>query len=235
MKNEVSYLLYLLQEPIQFVCLAFMALMYAIKIRQLLKFPGPPEKAELKGNRWTGAIQSLGNVLSPWAMESRRTDLFFYAEFAVFHIGVILTIAATLLIPLAPSLMAPPVTKFFMLFMVLAFLVGLRRIRRRVTERRIRSISSPDDYIAIILITVFIGAGFMALWGWLEGRPETGWMWLFFVLTTFFLLYVPFSKVSHYVLYPFGRIMFGQIFGGRGALEISAQAEEQSEQGGRLK
>lgn len=221
MNNEVSYALYLLEEPIQFVCLAFMAFMYAVKIRELLKLPGPPEKAELKGDRRAGAIESLTNVVKPWAMESRRTDLFFYAEFAVFHVGAILTIAATLLIPLAPSLMIPPVTKFFMLFMALAFLVGLRRVRRRVTERRIRSISSPDDYIAIILMTFFMGVGFMTLWRWLDGAPETGWTWLFFLLTTFFLLYVPFSKISHYILYPLSRIMFGQIFGGRGVLKTN--------------
>ena len=40
-------------------------------------------------------------------------------------------------------------------------------------------------------------------------------------MTTFFLLYVPFSKISHYVLYPFGRVNFGMIFGGRGILNQS--------------
>lgn len=223
MENNVSYALRVLEEPVQFLCLAFMALMYAIKIAQLLKVPAPPEKGKLKGDRTAGAIQSLGNVINPWAMESRRTDLFFYAEFVVFHIGVLLAITTTLLIPLAPGVLVPPVTKLIMVFMLLAFLVGLRRIQRRVTDRRIRSISTPDDYIAVILITTFVGVGFLALAQWLEGKTDTGWMWLFFLLTTFFLLYVPFSKISHYVLYPFGRIMFGQIFGGRGALKENNQ------------
>jgi len=105
-----------------------------------------------------------------------------------------------------------------MVFMGLAFLIGLRRIHRRLTVPEIRIISSPDDYFAISLMTVFFAVGFGALWLWLDKRPETALMWVFFLMTTFFLLYVPFSKISHYVLYPFGRVMFGQIFGGRGVL-----------------
>ncbi len=223
MENKVSFALYVLQEPVQYVCLTFMALMYAVKIYQLMKKPGPPEKAELKGDRFAGAMHSLANVLRPWGMESTRKDMFFYAEFLVFHIAVALTIGSTFFIPLAPQVMTPLVTKVIMLFMALAFFVGLHRIYRRMTDPRIRIISSPDDWFAIILMTVFFGVGFFAMSLWLTGSPDTGWMWLFFLMTTFFLLYVPFSKISHYVLYPFGRVMFGQIFGGRGILNRHAR------------
>jgi nitrate reductase gamma subunit len=110
-----------------------------------------------------------------------------------------------------------------MVFMGLAFLIGIRRIIRRLTDERLRIISSPDDYFAIILMTAFFAIGFIALWMWSLGKPETGYMWIFFMMTTFFLLYVPFSKISHYVLYPFGRVMYGQIFGGRGILNRHAK------------
>jgi nitrate reductase gamma subunit len=218
MSNEVSHALQILEEPVQYVCLAFMALMYTIKIRQLLKKPFPAEKAELKGDRVAGALHSLTNVLRPWDMESTSKNLFFYIEFLIFHIAVALTIGSTFLIPLVPSLMSPTVTAVFMVFMGLAFLIGLRRIYRRITVPEIRIISSPDDYFAIILMTAFFGVGVVTMWLWIQGKPETGWMWLFFLMTTFFLIYVPFSKISHYVLYPFGRVNFGMVFGGRGIL-----------------
>jgi nitrate reductase gamma subunit len=218
MENNVSHALYILQEPVQYMALSFMALMYIIKIRQMLKKPIPPEKAELKGDRVAGALESLTNVLKPWSMESTRKNLFFYAEFMIFHIAVALTIGATFFIPLVPSLMTPAVSKVFMLFMGLAFLIGLRRIYRRLTVPEIKIISSPDDYFAISLMTVFFAVGFVAMWMWINGNPDTGWMWIFFLLTTFFLLYVPFSKISHYILYPFGRVNFGRTFGGRGVI-----------------
>lgn len=214
----MSHALYILQEPVQYVCLLFMASLYAMKIYQLMKKPGPPEKAELKGDRYAGAVHSLANVLRPWGMESTRNHMYFYTEFVIFHIAVALTIGSTFLIPLTPWLMTPLVSKVIMVFMGLAFLIGLRRIYRRFTVPEIRIISSPDDYFAITLMTVFFGVGFVTMYLWIQGRPETGWMWIFFLMTTFFLLYVPFSKISHYVLYPFGRVMYGQIFGGRGVL-----------------
>jgi len=218
MENTVSHALYILEEPVQYMCLTFMALMYANKIYQLLKKPFPPEKAELKGDRVAGALLSLTNVLRPGDMESTQKNPYFYAEFLIFHIAVALTIGYTFFIPLTPQLMAPAVTTVIMIFMGLAFLIGLRRIYRRVAVPEIRIISTPDDYFAIILMTMFFAVGFVTMYLWMQGKPETGWMWLYFLMTTFFLLYVPFSKISHYVLYPFGRINFGMIFGGRGVL-----------------
>jgi hypothetical protein len=41
-------------------------------------------------------------------------------------------------------------------------------------------------------------------------------LYALFGLTTFFLLYVPFSKISHYLYYPFARLYFGRHFGRRG-------------------
>jgi hypothetical protein len=73
-------------------------------------------------------------------------------------------------------------------------------------------------------MTIFFGVGFVTMWLWIQGQPETAWMWIFFLMVTFFLIYVPFSKISHYVLYPFGRVNFGVIFGGRGVLNRGSQA-----------
>jgi len=223
MENKVSLAMWILQEPVQYVCLAFMATMYIIKIRQLLRKPFPPERAELKGDRVAGAVHSLANVLRPWEMESTKNNLYFYAEFMIFHIAVALTIGSTFFIPLTPWLMTPAVSAVIMVFMAMAFLIGLRRIYRRFTVPEIRIISSPDDYFAIILMTAFFAVGLGAMWNWIRGVPESNWMWVFFLMTTFFLLYVPFSKISHYVLYPFGRVNFGMIFGGRGVLNKNAK------------
>lgn len=218
MENTVSHALYILEEPVQYLALSFMALMYIIKISQLLKKPFPPERAELKGDRVLGSLHSLTNVLRPWDMESTSKHLFFYAEFMIFHVAVALSIGATFLIPLAPGLMTPTFTGIIMVFMALACLIGLRRIYRRFTVPEIKIISSPDDYFAITLMTTFFAVGFGALWLWIEGKSDTGVMWAFFLMTTFFLIYVPFSKISHYILYPFGRVNFGMVFGGRGIL-----------------
>jgi hypothetical protein len=40
------------------------------------------------------------------------------------------------------------------------------------------------------------------------------------MLTAFFLVYVPFSKISHYLYYPFTRFYFGKTMGYRGVYPI---------------
>ena len=42
----------------------------------------------------------------------------------------------------------------------------------------------------------------------------------FFMLTAFFLIYVPFSKISHYLYYPFTRYYLGKTMGYRGVFPI---------------
>ena len=41
-------------------------------------------------------------------------------------------------------------------------------------------------------------------------------MLTYFLLTAFFLMYVPFSKISHYLYYPFTRYYLGKTLGYRG-------------------
>jgi hypothetical protein len=48
---------------------------------------------------------------------------------------------------------------------------------------------------------------------------------LYFILTAFFLIYVPFSKISHYLYYPFTRFYFGRTMGHRGVYPIKRNAQ----------
>jgi hypothetical protein len=203
------------------IALIWMATLYTIKIIMLIKKPGPAEKAELKGNRTSGAILSLFNVLMPWSMESSRSNYYFYLEFLIFHIAVALTITSTFTLPFWPEIMTPTVSVVIMVFQGLAVLIGLRRIYRRLAVPEIKIITTVDDFFAVVLLTTFFAVGIGAFYYWMQGQADTSWMWLFFALVTFFIIYVPFSKISHYVLYPFGRWFYGQTFGGRGVLNQS--------------
>ena len=47
----------------------------------------------------------------------------------------------------------------------------------------------------------------------------------YFLLTAFFLVYVPFSKISHYLYYPFTRYWLGRSLGYRGVFPIESVHE----------
>ena len=81
-----------------------------------------------------------------------------------------------------------------------------------------RAISTPDDYFSLGLLTVwFFFAGLSAP---NDASGGEGHLVTFFILTAFFLVYVPFSKISHYLYYPFMRFYLGRSLGHRGVYPI---------------
>jgi nitrate reductase gamma subunit len=152
-------------------------------------------------------------------MESTRTKLFLYVQFVLFHIGVVAAIALSFIIPYAPaSLQNAIVVLSFQLVIGAACLVGVLRFIRRVSDPYMRAISSPDDYFSLVLLTVWFFFGVLAA---PNNLAHGEWHLLtFFLLTAFFLIYVPFSKISHYLYYPFTRYYFGKSMGYRGVYPI---------------
>jgi len=149
-------------------------------------------------------------------MESTRKRPGFYAQFVVFHVGVAAAIAGTLIIPYAPGLFdRRPVVLLFQGLIAAAFVVGIVRLVRRLNNPVLRSVSSPDDYFSLVLLIVWFAAAVLAV----PNRPENGEgpLIAYFALTAFFLVYVPFSKICHYLYYPFTRYYLGRSLGHRGA------------------
>jgi hypothetical protein len=160
-------------------------------------------------------IYSWANIAMPWAMESTRTKLFIYVQFVIFHLGVVAAIGLSFVIPYAPGLLASSTLVFLLQITVgLAFLVGIYRILRRVSSNYMRAISTPDDYFSLVLLTVWFFFAFLSV-----PNSTAGGEWhllTYFMLTAFFLIYVPFSKISHYLYYPFTRYYLGKTMGRRG-------------------
>jgi nitrate reductase gamma subunit len=210
-------------ETIHWIALAIMATVYTVRLWWLLQFrsarerqpPGQPDRT----NATRGGLYSLANVLMPWAMESTRKGLPFYLTFIVFHVGVAAGIALAFTSSLyRPAVEIPAVATTIMALLGAAFLIGLFRIVRRFTLPHLRLISSPDDYFAVIMLTGWFLSGLLAqahVLGWL--RSEL-FLVAFLLATSFFLIYVPFSKISHYLYYPFTRYWLGRSLGHRGSM-----------------
>jgi len=219
----MSTFLHFAEHTLQEAALVFMALVYLTRIRWLLKFKAGKERQAATGtgdtNPRKGILYSWANIVMPWAMESSRTKIFFYAQFVLFHLGVVAAIGLSFIIPYAPGLLENPSVVILMRIMIgAAFLVGLARIVRRISNLYIRAISSPDDYFSLILLTGWFFFAFLSV----PNRTDSGeWHLLtYFIPTAFFLIYVPFSKISHYLYYPFTRFYLGKTLGHRGVFPI---------------
>jgi hypothetical protein len=215
--EPVSKLLRLVENEVQIVALVFLAVVYTARLLWLFRFRSRKERTMAAGREAEGIAYSLMNVAMPWAMESTRKKPVFYAQFVVFHLGVVAAIAATFIIPYAPAVFeSRAVVLLFQAVLAAAFLVGFIRLARRLTNPVVRLVSSVDDFLSLILMILFFGAGVLAV----PNRHDLAeWpLLLFFGLTAFFLIYVPFSKISHYLYYPFTRYFLGRTLGHRGAL-----------------
>lgn len=221
--HEISPLLHFAEHRLQEMALGLMALVYAIRIAWFLRFKAGKERQPPTGRAGTtvtkGVLYSWANIAMPWAMESTRTKPLLYAQFVVFHLGVTAAIGLSFVIPYTPGVLE--ITGFVPALQVViggAFLVGILRILRRARDPYMRAISSPDDHFSLLLLTVWFLFAFLAV---PNSTANGEWHLLtYFILTAFFLVYVPFSKISHYLYYPFTRYYVGKTMGYRGVFPL---------------
>ncbi len=206
---------------LQIVALLFMATVYTLKIRWIFRFPQGKDRQAPRGvsSGPRGAKTSLLAIAMPWTMGSTREHPVLYAQFVIFHLGVAGSIAMSFVIPYAPGLMrGPGIVLALQLLFLAAALVGLVRFGRRAGSPYMRSISSPDDYFSMCLLIVWLV--FSALAAPNNPHDGEGPLLAYFFLTAFFLVYVPFSKISHYLYYPFARWYLGRTLGHRGVYPL---------------
>jgi nitrate reductase gamma subunit len=219
----MSWLLHFSEHRLQEMALGFMAIVYCIRIAWFLHFkPGGERQGETGASDttpWKGALYSWAIIAMPWVMESTRKKFFLYLQFVVFHLGVAAAIILSFIIPYAPALLQHRAAVLtFQVITGAACAVGMVRMARRIGSRYMRAISAPDDYFSLGLLTAWL---FSAVWASPNDltHGETP-LLAFFLLTAFFLVYVPFSKISHYLYYPFTRYYFGKSMGYRGVYPI---------------
>jgi hypothetical protein len=220
---ETSPLLHFAEDQLQIFALLFMAAVYTLKVRWILKFPAGKDRQARTGSRQTdgpkGAQYSLFNVAMPWAMASTRRHPLFYAQFVIFHLAVTVSIAMSFIIPYGPGLIASrTVVIALQVIFAAAVVVGVTRLIRRISNPYMRAISTPDDYFSLTLLIVWLAVSVLATPNNREVSELP--LLLYFFLTAFFLVYVPFSKISHYIYYPFTRWYLGKTLGHRGVYPV---------------
>jgi len=213
-------------EVVHWAGLAIMTIVYTIRLFWLFSFKNGRDRQRpgLMGSTGLGVpVYSLMNVAMPWAMESTRRGLFFWVTFVIFHLGVTVGIAFAVLGSLLPGVFSTAVVATVVqAMMAAAFLVAVGRMVRRIVLPHLRLISTPDDYFSLATLTVwfFLGPFASAHMAATPVAMGEGWLVAYLFATAFFLVYVPFSKISHYLYYPFTRFWIGKTLGHRGSMSI---------------
>ncbi len=213
----MSEFLRVIENEVQIAALLFMAAVYAVRLVWLFRFRSRKERASAEGRAGAGVGLSLMNIARPRDAESSRKHPGLYAQFVIFHVGVAAAIAATFIIPYAPRFFEnKAMVLLFQGVIGAALVVAVTRLVRRLRNPALRAVSAPDDYASLVLMILFFAAGVLAVPNDFH-RSEAP-LIAFFGLTAFFLVYVPFSKIGHYLYYPFTHFFLGRTMGRRGVL-----------------
>lgn len=202
----------LVMNQLHYFGLLFMILAYTYKIYQLFKKPAAVEGTPARGDHKKAIKYAYLTLAMPWEIESQKQNLYRYFEFVVFHLAMAVGIGFAFIVPIIPEAMKNPIIALFsQLFFVLGFLVGISRLLRRIVKPEMRKISTPDDFFCLLLLSLWMFTGIFCA----PLKSET-WLFWYYCIASFFLFYVPFSKISHYIYWPFIRFYVGKHFGHRG-------------------
>ena len=206
-------LLHFVEWELQIFALSVFAILYGLRVRSLMKLPLPKEKAPAKGSAANGVAVSFGGLIFPWSMDSTKIHLGRWIEFAVYHLGALAAIGATFTLPFSPAIMTQPVRIVLAVAISLGVIAGFFKIFRRFTDPHIRHVSTPDDFFSLFAVQVY----FITAAGCLYFFTDM-WRFVYFLITALFLIYVPFSKISHYLYWFFARTIIGIRYGRRGVI-----------------
>jgi len=169
-----------------------------------------PSYAIPEGSARRGVLYAFVRGMLPWEKESVATHLPTFVAGLLYHAGVFTALLFLLLLMIE----APPTHFLSQIFraLVLAGLVsGLGLLIKRVTSRKMRVISVPDDFVANALVDLFLGLAFVAM----ISPAVTP---VFLIAATVLFLYMPMGKIRHCVFFFYTRFVFGVFFGRRGVL-----------------
>jgi len=170
-----------------------------------------------RGKPHRGIFYSLGPGMLPWEKESAAKHLPTYLAGVLYHAGIFAAILLSL--GLAVQVDIPkPLPTLFMVTMAGGFLAGTGLLLKRSLKPSLRYISCPDDFLANILVDIFLLTGLLSV-----SFPALVSFFLATAILTF--LYVPLGKIRHCFFFFYSRVLFGSYFGRRGVLPPESRAK----------
>ena len=181
-----------------------------IRVIQLLAHPVAPDPSPPKASARKGIIYAFTLGMLPWKKESASLHPLVYIRGVLLHAGIF-TFIILLFVSLWVNITNLSGRVAFSPTLALGFIAGVIALIARFTDRNLRALSRPDDYISLVLVSLVLlsGLGFV-----LDITSRT----VFWGFVSVLCLYLPWSKVPHVAYFFFSRTVFGVMFGRRGVL-----------------
>jgi len=191
--------------------LGVMVVSLIVQWRRVRRLPAPSEHAPAAGRAGAGIRYAFTTAFLPWSKESGRRHPMGYGAGVVLH-GAVMVAGTLAVVGVWRPLPSPGWGGGVLVVALAAGLVaGLGLLIRRLATPRVRSLSIPDDFVAVGLVTASVVAGLGAVTGLLPLSALHG-------AVALLALYLPLGKLRHMVFLVASRVYWGRTLGRRGVL-----------------
>jgi nitrate reductase gamma subunit len=166
------------------------------------------------GSPLAGVIYNFTWAMLPQHKESIRLHPGTFTIGILMHLGIFYAIIRTLLLIIDPTLIAPGLHLIGIIPAIGAF-CGIFLLIKRIITPKMKLMSSPDDYISILLTLCLCGVAAMHDFG----RVGPG---ALMVMATIVFIYMPFGKLKHAIFFFIARADYGYRLGYRGTYPSKA-------------
>ena len=162
-----------------------------------------------------GAIRSIVHWILPYGSQNWRAKPFFTFMFFIFHIGLVFTpffvIGHAVMLKERWGLTWPTISSGAAnVLTLLVIIAGVYLLLRRLVLPEVRLLSTTQDYLILLIAVAPFITGLLTVEGgeyykfWLNFHILSGELWL---------VAIPFTKLSHVVLFFCSRAQIGMDFG----------------------
>jgi hypothetical protein len=202
------------QELVHAIATPVMIILYTLRLVILMRHKMITDRSpDPKGDLARGVFEAFLTLVMPWKVESTRKHWTKYVEFILFHIGLIGSISLVYTITwFRQFVRLPVVSGIYVTVILIGLAVGMIRFIRRFTKPDLKIISVFDDYFSLFMLLIFNFTGALSLmdvFGWVSSGTAVIASYTNFSIAGLFLIYAPFSKIHHYLYYPYARFFYG--------------------------
>ena len=212
-----------------YLALLFCVTMCLIHFFRIIKMGAPKDLSEASGSVPAGVLYSNTVAMLPMQKESAYKHLPTYTAGIFFHIGSFLALFIFLL------LFFDAVWVFFFqyqwfsalmaLYLWFSSCCGIGLIVKRLTSKKLKPISNVDDYLSVIVVTLFhimtallftVFAFHDIFHEYFSSAVHGGIICAYFLSAALLFIYLPLGKLKHAVYYFAARYHLGFFYGRRG-------------------
>jgi nitrate reductase gamma subunit len=153
--------------------------------------------------------------MAPWVKESTRRHWKGYLRGVIFHVGIFVALAMLLASPWL-EMIWPAARSAMAVLTGLGTAAGVGGMFARWSDENLRTLSTGDDHLSVLLVTLFLATATAAL-------MSAGAMVAWYLVSAVMLAYLPVSKVRHCLYFFFSRWYFGRLFGRRDVIKWAGQ------------